>query len=225
VKVVTAAMAEALSERGFVQRKRRWVLLRPDLPVEVYDEKARFGPEYGIGVLFGGPGIRSNVDENACLQVSQRESAGKRLGFYYDFSDPEEPPRCERDFFAVTVPLLDRFATPQELARGLLEGEVTPSINADAASRPLAAWNVIRAYSLDHLQPQLWEEFRRAAEDRIAYERLVGLVESWPEDYPGLTEFMATVPVPPASLGHRLRTQRERILAAYRRKRYGHLLG
>lgn len=221
---MTAAMAEALSERGFVQRKRRWVLLRPLLPVEVYDERARFGPHYGIGVFFGGPGIRRNVDENVCLQVSQRESAGERLGFYYDFSDPEEPLRCERDFFSVTVPLLDRIATPRDLAKGLLDGEVTPYITADPAARPLAAQRVIRAYSLDDLEPQLWQEFRRAAEDRIAYERLVGLVDSWPEDYPGLSEFMATVPVPPASLAHRLRTWREGVLAAYRRKRYGHLL-
>ena len=218
-------MAETLSGRGFVQRKRRWVLLRPELPVEVFVEKAQFGPHYGIGVLFGGPGIRSNVDENACLQVSQRESAGVRLGFYYDFSDSEEPLRCERDFFTVTVPLLDGITTPRGLALGLLEGHVIPFASADPASRPMAAQKVIRAYSLDELEPQLWGEFRRAAEDRIAYERLVGVVDSWPGDYPGLSEFLATVPVPPASLAHRVRTRKERLLAAYRRKRYGHRLG
>ncbi|KQS66654.1 hypothetical protein [Modestobacter sp. Leaf380] len=95
MKVMTAAMAEALSERGFVQRKRRWVALRPTLPVQVYDEKARFGPHHGIGVLFGGPGINDHVDENVCLQISQRESAGDRLTFYYDFADPQGAARCE----------------------------------------------------------------------------------------------------------------------------------
>ena len=110
------------------------------------------------------------------------------------------------------------------MALGLMLPATTFGQDADPASRPLAAQRVIRAYSLDDLEPHLWQEFRRAAEDRIAYERLLYVVESWPEDYPGLSEFMATVPVPPASLAHRLRTWREGVLAAYRRKRYGHLL-
>ena len=67
VKVLTSAMVEALSERGFVSRKKRRVLLRPSLPVEVSVEKERVGPAYGISIYFGGPGVRHNVDEDVCL--------------------------------------------------------------------------------------------------------------------------------------------------------------
>lgn len=224
MKVVTLAMAEALSERGFVSRKKRWVLLRPSLPVEVSVEKDRVGPAYGISIYFGGPGFHDNADD-VCLQVSQRELAGERSGFYYDFSDPEQGLRCEREFFVVTLPLLDRVAGPTDLAEGLLDGLVTPARCGDAAARPLAALRVIRAYGLSDLEPRLGQALRSAAADRVAYERMVWLVGRWPEDYVGLAELLEAVPVPHASVSHRLRGWQERRLAGYRRARHGRTSG
>lgn len=216
---MTPAMAHALDVRGFTGRKRRWVRLRGGVPTEVYYEKARHGPQYGIGVLFGWPGIQRNVaDEFCCLQVSQRESAGERGAFYYDFSDPNQRATCEREFFAVTIPLIDRFDSPDDLVEGLFEHRIIPSHSHDQAAAPLAAWDVVQAWSLDHLRPRLWDELRRAAENREAYDRLLWFAHRFPEDRPGLAAFLASVPVPPASVEHRLRDVASRITGAFRRR-------
>lgn len=221
MKTLTPRMEQALKERGFIRDGHVRRLDRPVLPALIYQDKNPWGPWFGPGVSLGGPGERLTKDEGGVVTIGQRISAGGKE-MHYDFSKPEEAQKlCERDFLAVTVPLLD-LTDPAELCRALLRGSFQPVHYWPRVEGGVyAALQVAEAYGLDGLMPEIGQRLQEVTRDPEVYDSVVGTVESYPEWLPRLVEMVATLPSPPAAPQRSSPTQTPRWFGLFGRRRRG----
>ncbi|WP_324277328.1 hypothetical protein [Blastococcus brunescens] len=143
------------------------------------------------------------------VTVGQRLSAGGQM--HYDFSKPEEAQElCERDFFAVTVPLLD-LTDPAELGRALLRGRFQPVHYWPRIEGGVyAALEVADAYGLEDLMPEIGQRLHEVTREREIYDSVMGTAESHPGRIPRLPGMVAALPSPPASPQERRPSQTPR---------------
>lgn len=221
MKTLTPRMEQALKERGFIRDGHVRRLDRSVLPAVIYQDKNPWGPWFGLGVSLGGPGEQLGIDEGGVVTVGQRLSAGGQM--HYDFSDPEEAQElCERDFFAVTVPLLD-LIDPAELGRALLRGTFQPVHYWPRVEGGVyATLEVAEAYGLEELMPEIGQRLQEVTGDPEVYDSVVGTVESYPDWLPRLAGMVAALPSPPASPQEQRRpTQTPRRFGLWGRRRRG----
>lgn len=220
VKTVTPRMRDALKNRGFTRDGHVWRLDRPVLPALIYQDKNPWGPYFGLGVSLGGPGERQGRNEGGVVTVGQRLSAGEPM--FYDFGKPEEAQAlCERDFFAVTIPLIDLTA-PDDLARALLQGRFQ---SVHFSPRPegsvYAALEVADAYGLEGLMPEIAQRLHEVTRDPDVYDQVVGTARSHPDRIPRLAGMIAAIPSPPTPPPDRTPSRTPRWFGLRRRPRHG----
>ena len=221
MKTVTPRMRDALKDRGFVRDGHVWRLDRAVLPVVVYQDKYPWGPDFGLGVSLGGPGQRLDRNEGGVVTVGQRFSAGGP-DMFYDFGRPEEAQAlCERDFFAVTIPLID-LTDPQDLARALLHGRFQSVYFFPRSEGSVyAALEVADAYGEEGLMPEIAQRLHELTRNPDVFDRVVGTARSQPDRIPRLASMIATIPSPPTPLQGRTPSRMPRWFSLRRRRRHG----
>jgi hypothetical protein len=202
MQVFTTQMVQALSDQQYQQVGGSWRLDRDVLPLVIYSERLFSTSQYGVGVVFGGPGQRLGADgADGVLQMGQRYLAGSN-SFYYDLSSGEEQSQFENDFIRLTLKVADRFTEPHAVVDALLKREIESSAYRDTEGPAKAALEVAYAYGVqEHVLDDIRGFLHVISRDPVVYEDLAAVARESPDRFPGLPRLMRDIDPPSEARG------------------------